>query len=71
MLIRGFDALTRNTSQYETWAAGLIEIQSRRLDRQDKFYRDSLKQTEGFQQQAIRLLNLFLDRLPPVKPEIM
>jgi hypothetical protein len=32
-----------------------------RLDRQDKFYNE----TETFQRQALHLLNLILDRLPP------
>jgi len=42
----------------------LVDHQSSRLDRQDKFYRDSLKQSEEFQRQALHLLHLILDRLP-------
>jgi len=50
----------------------MLDIQSQRLDRQDKFYLDSLKQTETFQEEvlnlqkeALRLLNIIIDRLPP------
>ena len=56
----------------------LVDHQSSRLDRQDEFYRDSLKQTGEFQKQslglqtetlqlqrqALHLLHLILDRLP-------
>ena len=49
----------------------LLNHQSQRMDRSDKFYEDWLRKTEGFQnevldlqRQALRLLNLILDRLP-------
>ena len=50
----------------------LTEHQSQRLDRQDQFYRDSLRHAAEFQnqtlemlRQALHLLHLILDRLPP------
>ncbi|PYS37167.1 MAG: hypothetical protein DMG14_22210 [Acidobacteria bacterium] len=50
----------------------LLNQQSQRLDRLDKFYEDWLKQNGDFQQQmvdlqrrALHLWNLILDRLPP------
>ena len=60
----------------------LVDHQSSRLDRQDEFYRDSLKQNGEFQNktlerqdqmlqlqgQALHLLHLILDRLPPAPP---
>ena len=53
----------------------LLDHQSRRMDRLDKFYEDWLRQNGEFQQQvldlqrqALRLLNLILDRLPPASP---
>ena len=38
-----------------------------RLDRQDKFYQDSLQRTEEFQGRALNLLHMILDRLPPLR----
>jgi uncharacterized protein YecA (UPF0149 family) len=53
----------------------LLDHQSQRMDRLDKFYEDWLRQNGDFQQQvldlqrqALRLLNLILDRLPPASP---
>ena len=53
----------------------LLEHQSQRMDRLDKFYQDSLRQTGDFQgqaldfqRQALHLLHLILDRLPPGIP---
>ena len=66
MLVKGFDALRDSTARFQADAAELIAIQSRRLDRQDKFYRDALRQSESFQRQAINLLHMILDRLPPM-----
>jgi len=50
----------------------LLNHQSERMDRLDKFYEDWLSKTDNFQnsvldlqKQALRLLNLILDRLPP------
>jgi DNA-binding GntR family transcriptional regulator len=46
----------------------LIDHQSQRMDRMDKFYEDWLRRNEDFHRQALRLLNLILDRLPPGSP---
>ena len=81
--------------EFEAWARRLmdrldrqhehliqvVELQSRRLDRQDKFYRDSLQETKEFQRratesqqkatefqmEALRLLHIIVDRLPPLR----
>ena len=57
--------------EFQEWSKGLaaqvvrlLDSQSQRLDRQDRFYRDSLQQSEEFQRQALHLLHLLLDRLP-------
>ena len=72
MLVRGFDRLTRDvadfrqsTARFQSYATELILLQSSRLERQDEFYRDALRQTDAFQRQTLHLLNLILDRLPP------
>lgn len=51
----------------------LLHHQSQRMDRLDKFYEDALAQAGDFQKQvldlqkqALHLLNLILDRLPPL-----
>ena len=54
----------------------LLQVQSQRMDRMDKIYQDALsqnvtfhRQNETFQEQALRLLNMILDRLPqPERP---
>jgi hypothetical protein len=35
----------------------MFDVQSQRLDRQDWFYRESLNQSQGFQNEVIRLQN--------------
>ena len=64
---------------FEKWSQGLnaqvvqlLDYQSQRMDRLDKFYEDWLQQNSDFQRQvldlqrqALHLLNLILDRLPP------
>ena len=45
-----------------------LDRQDMLLDRQDKFYKEQdkfNKETEAFQRQALHLLNMILDRLPP------
>jgi len=75
--------------KFEEWSKGLftqmaqtderlsrlLDHQSRRMDRLDKFYEDWLRQNGDFQQQvldlqrrALHLLNLILDRLPSAWP---
>ena len=41
----------------------LTDLQSQRLDRQDQFYRDSLRQTGEFQNQSLQLQNQALQLL--------
>jgi len=43
----------------------LIAHQSERIDRADKLHETWIRQNEDFQRQALHLLNLILDRLPP------
>jgi hypothetical protein len=57
--------------RFENWSKGLsaqvvrlLDHQSQRMDRIDKFYDDWLRQNADFQKQALHLLNLILDRLP-------
>jgi hypothetical protein len=47
----------------------LITWQSERMDWLDKVYKDSLQKNEMFQNQALRLLNMILDRLPGPRSE--
>jgi hypothetical protein len=44
--------------------AELITWQSQRIDHMDKVHEDALRQNDSFQKQALRLLNMILDRLP-------
>jgi hypothetical protein len=44
--------------------------QSERLDSFQQFHNDWLKRTDEFQKQALYLLNIILDRLPPLSREI-
>jgi hypothetical protein len=46
----------------------LLDHQSQRMDRLDKFYEDWLRENRDFQRQALHLLNTILDRLPPMFP---
>ena len=64
---------------FQEWSKGLsvqmvrlLDHQSRRTDRMDKFYEDWLRRNEDFQdqvldlqRQALSLLTLILDRLSP------
>lgn len=65
MLVGGFDRLTRDvaelrhaTAQFQMSAAELITLHSNRMERLEEFQ-------EGALRQALHLLNLILDRLPP------
>jgi hypothetical protein len=64
-----------NRIEFQQWSRGitaqvveLMDRQSSRLDGQERFYRDWLKRNEDFQQEALGLLHLILDRLPSVRP---
>ena len=78
-LAAGQEQDRRDRIEFQEWSKDLsaqvvrlLNQQSQRLDRLDKFYEDWLKQNGDFQQQvvdlqrrALHLLNLILDRLPP------
>jgi hypothetical protein len=53
--------LTKSTAQFQSWAAEVIAIESRRLDEHDRLHQDA----RAFQKEALRLLHRILDRLPP------
>jgi hypothetical protein len=55
LMDRQADLLNRTTD--------LLHLQSQRMDRMDKIYQDAHTQNAKFQQQALRLLNMILDRL--------
>ena len=84
-LAAGQEQDRRDRIEFQEWSKDLsaqvvrlLNQQSQRLDRLDKFYEDWLKQNGDFQQQvvdlqrrALHLLNLILDRLPPAPGEII
>jgi hypothetical protein len=62
----------RDRMKFEEWSKGitaqvvrLLDHQSQRMDRLDKFYQAALGKMDDFQRQALLLLNLIFDRLPP------
>jgi hypothetical protein len=52
--------LTQQTARFESWAAEVVSIESRRLDEHDRLHQDTME----FQNEALRLLHRILDRLP-------
>src|SRR5262249_56614502 len=66
------DRLTARVIRLQDQQARLLVHQSERMDRLDKFYQDWLRQNDDsqrqalhFQSQALHLLHMILDRLPP------
>jgi O-methyltransferase involved in polyketide biosynthesis len=55
--------LTQQTARFESWAAEVMAIESRRLDEHDRLQQDA----KAFQNEALRLLHRILDRLPPAR----
>jgi hypothetical protein len=55
--------LIKQTARFESWAAEVVTIESRRLDEHDRLHRDAA----GFQKEALHLLHRILDKLPPVE----
>ena len=55
--------LTQQTARFESWAAEVMAIESRRLDKHDRLQDDA----KTFQNEALRLLRRILDRLPPAE----
>ena len=68
MLVRGFETLRESMAGFQTFATQLISMHADRLHRQDQLLESASRhqtETEAFQRQALHLLNLILDRLPP------
>src|SRR5262245_55877066 len=59
------ERLTTRVIHLQDQQSQLLIYQSERMDRLDKFYEDWLRKNDDFQRQALRLLNMILDRLPP------
>ena len=66
------ERLTTRVIRLQDQQSQLLAHQSERMDRLDKFYEDWLRQSRelqsqnwDFQTQALRLLHMILDRLPP------
>ncbi|HEY2379787.1 MAG TPA: hypothetical protein VGK48_01275 [Terriglobia bacterium] len=55
--------VTKSTAQFQSWAADVFAIESRRLDERDQLHQDA----RAFQKEALRLLNRILDKLPPAE----
>jgi len=64
LLTQGISDLRESTARFQSLAADLITIQSKRMDRMDQFHEELQQQIIELQRQALRLLNLILDRLP-------
>jgi hypothetical protein len=67
--LKRHEKLLAHIAETQRKVAELITWQSQRMDWLDKFYKDALKQNENFQNQALHLLNMILDRLPALRPE--
>jgi hypothetical protein len=59
------DDLRESTARFQAWASEVVTIQSSRLDQQERFHQDALRQNERFQTQALVLLHRILDKLEP------
>jgi hypothetical protein len=53
--------LAKSTARFQSWAAEVVSIESRRLDEHERLHKDA----NAFQMEALRLLHRILDRLPP------
>jgi hypothetical protein len=79
-LFRGLNDLKEQTARFESWAAEVVTIQSRRLDQNEERIRQNeermrlneqeskqgSKEREQLRRDILRLLNMILDRLPPL-----
>ncbi len=54
--------MAKATAQFQSWAAEVVSIESRRLDEHDRLHEDAT----AFQREALGLLHRILDRLPPI-----
>jgi hypothetical protein len=50
--------LAKSTAQFQSWAAEVVSIESRRLDEHDRLHKDA----NAFQKEALRLLHRILDK---------
>jgi hypothetical protein len=73
-LSRGLNDLKEQTGRFESWAAEVVAIQSRRLgqnerqlEEQRNEHRQFMKEQEQLRRDIMRLLNMILDRLPASK----
>jgi hypothetical protein len=67
--LKRHEKLLAHIAETQRKVAELITWQSQRMDWLYKFYKDALKQNENFQNQALHLLNMILDRLAAPRPE--
>jgi len=70
---RGLNDLKEKTARFESWASEVVAIQSRRLDQNEERIRQNeedskkvFKELEQLRRDTTRLLNMILDRLPPL-----
>ena len=70
---RGLNDLKEQTARFESWASEVVAIQSRRLDQNEERIRQNeddskkvFKELEQLRRDTTRLLNMILDRLPPL-----
>jgi hypothetical protein len=66
--LKRHDILLARLADTQRTVAELITWQSQRIDHMDKIHQEALRQNDSFQKQALRLLNMILDRLP--KPDL-
>jgi uncharacterized protein YecA (UPF0149 family) len=64
-LFARMDARDNRLADLSLQLASLLEHQSERMDRLDKMHEQWQRQSGDFQRQALHLLHLILDRLPP------
>jgi len=74
---RGLDELKKQTARFEAWASEVVAIQSKRLDQNEALleqerkeserrWNEHWKEQEQSRRDMMRLLNMILDRLPPL-----
>ena len=57
--------VTAHVVRLQDMQSQLLSHQSERMDRFEVFYQDALREIRDFRKQALHLLHLILDRLPP------
>ena len=66
--LKRHESMLARLAETQRQVAELITWQSQRMDHMDKIHQDAHPQNDSFQKQALRLLNMILDRLP--KPDL-